>query len=75
MIVVDDLHKHFGGFHGGGFASAIGADDDGDFAGVHGDGTIVEDRGAFAVAAGHRLANQKWLGHAILSLFFRPVPR
>ena len=63
------------GFHRSGFACAIGADDHSNLAGVNGDGTVIEDRGAFAITAGHGFANQERLGHAILSLFLRPVPR
>ena len=42
------------GFHCGGFARAVGADDDGDFAFVHGDGAVVQDVGAVAAVSGPR---------------------
>ena len=63
------------GLHRSGFAGAIGADDHGNLTGVHRDGAVVQNIGAPAIAAGHRLADQEGFGHSAAPLFFSPVPR
>ena len=62
--------------HRGGFARPVRADDDGDLAGVHGNGAAMQDIRP-AIAAGHAFADQEGSGHATpsLTLFFSPVPR
>ena len=50
------------GFHGGGLARTIGADDHGDLPFFHRDGAGVQDI-CTAITSGHRLADQKGLSH------------
>ena len=51
-----------GGFHRGGFAGTVRADDDRDFTLVHRNGAVMQDiRAGFAIPTGHAVADQKGL--------------